>query len=225
MTNPIRTLSLPTVFDPAHARGAIGTRLALVAKRTVDVAIATTALLLLAPALLLIAAFVRLQSPGPALFWQTRVGAGGRRFRICKFRTMIVNAEDVLTHHPSLRAKYEANNFKLRGEEDPRITSLGRMLRALSLDELPQFWNVLRGDMSLVGARPIPEAHFNALNGSKQAYLSMRPGITGLWQISGRSDTSMEEHTKAYVRNWSLWLDLRILMRTIPAVLSRRGAY
>ena len=226
MGNPLQTLPLPTVLERAALRDrVIASRFALLIQRACDVTLAGAALIVLLPMLVLIAAAVRIQSPGPAVFWQTRVGAGGRKFRIAKFRTMVTNAEEILNSHPALRAKYEANNFKLRSHEDPRITSLGRVLRALSLDELPQFWNVLRGDMSLVGARPLPEDHFQALNGAREAYVAMRPGITGLWQVSGRSDTSMDASTKAYGRTWSLWLDFRILLRTVPAVLSRRGAY
>jgi lipopolysaccharide/colanic/teichoic acid biosynthesis glycosyltransferase len=218
------TLSHPLPISATLERSD-ASRASLTVKRVLDVAVAAGALVLLAPVLLLIALAVRIQSPGPALFFQERVGAGGRRFRVVKFRTMIPQAEEALRANAALLARYEASNFKLRSWEDPRITSFGRILRALSLDELPQLWNVLKGDMSLVGARPVPVQHFEALNGGQRDYLSMRPGITGLWQVSGRSDISMEETNAMYVRGWSLWLDLRILARTIPAVLSRRGAY
>lgn len=164
------------------------------------------------------------------LFRQERIGTGGRVFYALKFRTMHPEAERILREHlekdPQLRSEWEAN-FKLRN--DPRITRVGRFLRATSLDELPQFINVLRGEMSLVGPRPLPRYHHIAL--PERARLlreRVRPGITGLWQVSGRSEAghaAMPRWDTYYVRNWSIWLDIVILVRTVRAVLSRQGAY
>jgi lipopolysaccharide/colanic/teichoic acid biosynthesis glycosyltransferase len=202
-----------------------GMRARLVVKRTFDVACALFGLLLIAPAMALVAVIVKLDSPGPVLFRQIRVGAGGRRFNIIKFRTMVRDAERILEADSELREAYEANDFKLSVEEDPRVTRAGRWLRRMSLDELPQLWNVLWGDMSLVGARPVPENHFAAFGPAQYAYTRMRPGVTGYWQVNGRNLASMEESNDFYLHNWSLWLDVRILARTVPAVLARRGAH
>ncbi len=199
-----------------------------VAKRMVDILVAAGALVVVAPVVLLVALLIKLDSSGPALFRQTRVGRDGRRFQIVKFRTMVPGAEAILANDPPLRRAYEANHFKLAAEADPRITAFGRTLRKLSLDELPQLWNVLRGDMSLVGARPVPEGHFKSFSAAAQAdYTRMRPGITGLWQVNGRSHAgdTMPEANAEYVERWSLVLDLRIMLKTLPAVLRRHGAF
>jgi exopolysaccharide production protein ExoY len=230
MTDLLRTVPAGLTFE--HVRlddETVGARARLAVKRVVDIAFAAVALLITAPALLMIALAVRLDSAGPALFKQTRVSAGGRRFNIMKFRTMVVNAEEILQNDPDLFMKYINNDFKLATHEDPRVTRLGRFLRATSLDELPQFWNVLRGDMSLVGARPIEPAQVPMLyRGAAPAMLSMRPGLTGYWQVNGRShigDSDRAEMELHYIRNWSLWMDLRILLQTVPAVITRRGAH
>jgi exopolysaccharide production protein ExoY len=198
-------------------------------KRGLDIALALAGLLLVAPVLLVISALVRWSSPGPAFFRQSRIGAGGRGFEILKFRTMVQDAEDILHDDPELKQLYLTNNFKIPAESDPRVTGFGSFLRRTSLDELPQLFNVLRGDMSLVGARPIEASQVHALYGSRQAlYLAMRPGLTGHWQVSGRSTIGDDDRAALdihYLRNWSLRLDVMIMLKTLPAVLRRHGAY
>lgn len=193
-------------------------------KALFDRAAAAVLLLLLLPLLLLLVVLVRLDSPGTALFAQWRGGLNGRRFRMLKFRTMREGAE--AERDGLLRAnEMDGPVFKLGA--DPRVTRLGRLLRRWSLDELPQLVNVLRGEMSLVGPRPLPMVETDALDGWRRRRLSVKPGLTGLWQVSGRNDLGFEEWMKLdlqYVDNWSLGLDLAILLRTLPAVLSRRGA-
>jgi lipopolysaccharide/colanic/teichoic acid biosynthesis glycosyltransferase len=196
-------------------------------KRSFDVLVALAGLLITLPALLLIALLVRLDSSGPALFWQKRIGAGGRTFKIAKFRTMVVDAEQILESDPHLRRNFEESHFKLSVDLDPRVTRLGRFLRLTSLDELPQLWNVLRGEMSLVGPRPVPENHFDAFGAAQVDYIAMRPGLTGYWQVTGRNSAgdTMVERNRFYVSNWSLRLDLSIMFRTLPTVLARRGVH
>ncbi|MBA3653585.1 MAG: sugar transferase [Actinobacteria bacterium] len=180
-----------------------------------------------APVLLLIALRVKVGSRGPALFRQSRIGRDGCSFEIIKFRTMVPDAEAILATDTNLRRRYEENNFKLATESDPRITPFGRTLRAASLDELPQLWNVLRGDMSLVGVRPVPPAHFESFGSIAQRdYMLMQPGITGMWQVNGRfhAEDTMPRANTEYVEHWSLLLDIRILLKTLPAVVRRRGA-
>lgn len=165
---------------------------------------------------------------GPVLFRHQRVGQGGRPFDCLKFRTMVPDAQQVLEEHlrrsPEDAAEWE-RNFKLRN--DPRITPIGRFLRSTSLDELPQLLNVLRGEMSLVGPRPITEKELSYYGRDIMFYLEIRPGITGLWQVSGRSDTSYDQRVMFdtwYVKNWTLWHDIAILIKTIPVVFGRKGA-
>jgi exopolysaccharide biosynthesis polyprenyl glycosylphosphotransferase len=198
---------------------------ALLLKRGVDVVGAGIGLVLGAPLLALIGLAVQLDSPGPILFEQVRVGAGGKPFMIYKLRSMRLGAE---TELEELRDLNESDGpiFKMR--DDPRLTRVGRFLRRTSLDELPQLWNVLRGEMSLVGPRPpLPSEVGSYLEWHKKR-LQVRPGMTGLWQVSGRSLLSFDEMVLLdiyYIENWSLWLDLKILMRTIPQVLCGDGAY
>jgi exopolysaccharide biosynthesis polyprenyl glycosylphosphotransferase len=200
-------------------------RSALVLKRIVDVTGALAGLTLGAPVFGLIALAIRLDSPGPILFRQTRVGIGGRPFELYKFRSMYEGAEAQLEQ---LRELNETDGpiFKMRN--DPRLTRVGRFLRRTSLDELPQLWNILRGEMSLVGPRPpIPDEVDQYADWHKKR-LEVRPGLTGLWQVSGRSLLSFDEMVLLdiyYIENWSLWLDLKILLRTVPHVLSSKGAY
>lgn len=190
-------------------------------------------LVLAAPFLLLllavIAALIKWDSPGPVFFRQQRIGLGGKDIFIWKFRTMVVNAEECLDEYleqdAALREEWESKQ-KLRC--DPRVTRLGRFLRATSLDELPQFYNVLRGEMSLVGPRPIVWAEVKKYRKSFELYKRVRPGLTGLWQISGRSSTSYRLRVELdgyYVRNWSLWFDIYILAKTPFEVFKRKGAY
>ena len=198
-------------------------------KRLFDIAGALALLAALLPMLLVIAALVRADG-GPVLFAHERVGRGGRRFGCLKFRSMVVDSaerlEALLAADPEARAEWDASR-KLK--RDPRVTAIGRFLRSSSLDELPQLINVLRGEMSLVGPRPVVAAELTAHYGAAaEHYLSVRPGITGLWQVSGRSDTSYAQRVALDVRyatNPSLLEDVRILLRTPAAVLLRRGAY
>ncbi len=195
-------------------------------KGTVDRVSSTCLLLVIAPLLLAIAIAVRLTSPGPALFRQVRVGHGGEVFTLNKFRTMYVDAEAQLA---TLAGSNEASDglmFKMR--DDPRITPVGRWLRRFSLDELPQLLNIVKSDMSVVGPRP-PLPHEVAHYGDDvRRRLLVKPGLTGLWQVSGRSDLSWDESVRLdlhYVENWSIALDLAILARTVAAVARRDGAY
>jgi len=197
-------------------------------KRLIDIAGAAVGLILSAPFMLLIAVAIRLDSPGPIFFRQQRMGLGGLPFRIVKFRTMRPDAEEVLRKDPELYAKYLANDFKLPEGEDPRISRVGRFLRKTSLDELPQLINVLRGEMSLVGPRPVVGLELTHYGEHAETLLSVKPGITGYWQISGRSEIHYPERALLdlrYIENWSLLFDLRILLATIPFVLTRRGAH
>jgi exopolysaccharide biosynthesis polyprenyl glycosylphosphotransferase len=192
-------------------------------KRGMDLAIAGTLLAVSAPLLVLIAIAIRVDSRGPTFFAQERVGRGGRRFRLFKFRTMVADAEQLRA--TLLRHSSDPNWLKL--DRDPRITLVGRWLRRLSLDELPQLWNVLRGEMSLVGPRPLIPAEDEHVQGWARGRLDLTPGITGYWQVLGRTRIPFDEMVKLdylYVMNWSLWEDIRLLLRTLPAVLSGRGA-
>jgi exopolysaccharide biosynthesis polyprenyl glycosylphosphotransferase len=199
--------------------------MSLVAKSVFDRLSAAVALVLLSPVLLTVAVMIRLGSRGPAIFRQERSGRDGHPFVMYKFRTMVVDAEDRLV---DLRRQNEGAGplFKLRN--DPRITPIGRVLRGLSIDELPQLLNVVKGDMSLVGPRPALPAETSQYSEWVWRRLHVRPGLTGLWQVSGRSALSWEESIRMdlqYVNNWNLRLDLAILARTVRAVLSRDGAH
>jgi exopolysaccharide biosynthesis polyprenyl glycosylphosphotransferase len=194
-------------------------------KGGMDRVVAAAALVLLAPVLLLIAVAVRLDSPGPVLFRQERVGVNGRSFTIFKFRSMVVDADRQLE---ALRAHNISDGLLFKLRDDPRVTKVGRLLRRLSLDELPQLVNVLTGSMSLVGPRPPLPSEVAGYDSSVRRRLLVKPGLTGLWQVSGRSDLSWDEAVRLdlrYVENWSLALDLLILWRTGRAVLRRSGAY
>ncbi len=200
------------------------------AKRAFDLAVGSALLLFAAPLMASLAVLIRWTSPGPVLFVAPRVGKGGRHFRFYKFRSMVVDAEARRMELES--AGRDGHIFKVR--DDPRLTRIGRLMRRFSLDELPQLINVLKGDMSLVGPRPLPARDLEPDGLSREHACWARertrvvPGITGLWQIDGRSDLGFEDmirHDIAYARSWSLRLDLRILLLTLPAVLRGRGAY
>jgi exopolysaccharide biosynthesis polyprenyl glycosylphosphotransferase len=195
-------------------------------KRVADIVGAAFGLLFLAPVLLAIAAVIKLDSPGPVIFRHRRVGTGGRPFLMLKFRTMVDGAEELESSLAHLNHSGDPRFFKIRN--DPRVSRIGRSLRRWSLDELPQLWNVLTGEMSLVGPRPFPESHFMEYQVHHFARLGAKPGITGLWQVSGRSDIVDFEEVVAldtkYVREWSVLLDVKILLRTVPVVLRRNGA-
>ncbi len=197
-------------------------------KRAFDVVMSAFLLVLLSPFFCLISLAVR-RDGGRAIFGHERIGRGGKKFACWKFRTMVTNADavlaDLLARDAKAREMWE-REFKLK--DDVRVTPVGRLLRETSLDELPQLWNVLRGDMSLVGPRPIVEAELQKYGEFKSRYLSATPGMTGLWQISGRNDVDYETRVNldtAYISNWSLTEDFRILIRTFSVVLRRVGAY
>jgi len=196
-----------------------------VLKRGFDLVVGSFVLLVGLPLWLLVALAVKLESRGPVLFVDRRVGVGEREFGMIKFRTMVAEA-------PALQGELEESNeaegalFKIR--EDPRVTRVGRVLRRLSLDEIPQILNVLKGEMSLVGPRPLPLRDYRLLEDWHRARYAVLPGMTGLWQISGRSGLSFDDLVRldfTYLENWSVWLDVTIIARTIPAVLTGRGAY
>lgn len=203
----------------------VAPRWRLAVKRVVDIVGAMLALLVLTPLLLAVSAAVKLTSPGPVLFSQSRVGKNGREFSFHKFRSMHLNAE---AERDALLDINECTGpiFKIR--EDPRLTSVGHFLRKTSIDELSQLWNVLRGEMSLVGPRPPIPSEVEEYTNWESQRLAVKPGITCIWQVSGRSELDFETWVRMdieYIEEWSLWFDLKLLARTIPAVLSGRGAY
>ena len=204
-------------------------------KRTVDLAICVSLLIVLAPVLVIAAALIKLGSPGPVMFKQERVGMDGRRFLFFKFRTMFADADENL-HREAYKKNISgmANGTESNGtgsiygkvENDPRITPIGRFLRRMSIDELPQLLNVLKGDMSIVGPRPPIPYEVEEYHGWHRERLDMKPGVTGLWQVSGRNRLSFEEMVRIdlyYIENWSFWLDIKIVMLTVPAILRGEG--
>lgn len=200
-----------------------------VLKRTMDIVLCVMGMIALLPVFAVLAALIKVGSRGPICFGSRRIGRDGRVFKAWKFRTMIPNAEAVLMEYlatnPVARREWELER-KLK--DDPRVTKIGAFLRKTSLDELPQLWNVLVGEMSLVGPRPMLLDEEEKYGRAYRLYREVRPGITGLWQVSGRSETSYEErvgYVVYYVRNWSPWLDIHILVRTVNVLIKRRGAY
>jgi exopolysaccharide biosynthesis polyprenyl glycosylphosphotransferase len=223
------------VMDPSFASGAVdvldGTPvvsivsgpdrvLGLALKRAIDTLGSAVLLVISAPILVALGVAIRLSDGGPVLYGQARVGLHGRPFRCLKFRTMSVDADD---RYDEVVGQADSRAFKLT--DDPRITPLGRLLRRTSLDELPQLWNVLRGEMSLVGPRPAPQREIDGYDLWHRRRLSMKPGITGLWQVTARRSDDFDERAQLdldYIDRWSIWLDLKILLRTIPAALEGR---
>jgi exopolysaccharide biosynthesis polyprenyl glycosylphosphotransferase len=209
----IEVLSL--VYGPDRILG-------LVLKRTVDLVLGSVALLAIGPVLAGIALWIRAADGGPILFRQTRVGLHGRTFQVVKFRTMVPDAEALLAELEALN-EIDGHAFKLAN--DPRMTRTGRILRATSLDELPQLWNVIKGEMSLVGPRPPLPREVAGYDLWHRRRLSMKPGITGLWQVQARREEQFDRWVEldlSYIDRWSLWLDLKIMLRTIPAMLQGR---
>lgn len=201
----------------------------LLTKRCIDIVGALAGLLLTSPFFFIITLLYLVgENKGPVIFKQTRIGENGEEFKIYKFRSMVVNAEEKLKENELLLKKYIENSYKLEPEEDPRITRTGRFLRKTSLDELPQLINVLKGDMSLVGPRPVVVEELDEYGTRAKDFLSVKPGVTGYWQVSGRSDVHYPERVDVelfYVYNQSLWLDLKILIKTIQVVLLKKGAF
>jgi exopolysaccharide biosynthesis polyprenyl glycosylphosphotransferase len=196
-----------------------------VVKFILDYFITITFLILFSPLLLLIALLIKISSPGPVIHKRLVMGLNGKQFYALKFRTMVLNGDEVLAQHPELKEEL-TRNHKLKN--DPRITKIGAFLRKFSLDEIPQLFNVLKRDMSLVGPRMISPEEVSMYKQFDMNLLTVLPGMTGVWQVSGRSDVTYEERVRLdmyYIRNWSIWLDLQLLFQTIPAVLKSRGAY
>ncbi|MBV9473950.1 MAG: sugar transferase, partial [Solirubrobacterales bacterium] len=216
-------------FDDVHGVAVLGVRTfslsrsSRLVKRVFDIAGAAVALVVLSPLLTLIALLVKLSSHGPAFFRQERIGRGGRSFELLKFRSMVADAEE---RKAALAEQNQAAEGFFKIADDPRITPLGRVLRRTNLDELPQLVNVLRGEMSLVGPRPLIPQEDKRVVGWHRRRLELTPGITGHWQVLGSSRVPLDEMVAIdylYVANWSLWTDLKLLLRTVPHVLNRRG--
>ncbi|PHR94187.1 MAG: hypothetical protein COA69_00900 [Robiginitomaculum sp.] len=198
-------------------------------KRIFDLVFATSMLLMLAPLMVVIACLIRFQDGGKSVYSQDRIGGNGKVFKCLKFRSMIINSKEVLEEllatDPVAAADWEKNQ-KLK--HDPRVTHLGAFIRKTSLDELPQLWNIIRGEMSLVGPRPIVENEVKKYGEFFDYYKSVKPGITGLWQVSGRSGTTYDERVQfdvTYAKTTSFWTDIKIVLGTVPAVLFSKGAY
>lgn len=194
-------------------------------KRSFDILASGTALVLLSPLLAVLCLLIRLDSKGPALFVHKRVGKNGKPLNILKFRTMYTNAQEMLANFTPEQKKEWEENFKL--EDDPRITSIGKILRKTSLDELPQLLNILRGEMSVVGPRPVVEEELKKYGIYQEKFLSATPGLTGYWQAYARSDCSYQQRMEMelkYVQDANLWWDIKILFATVSAVLKGKGA-
>lgn len=206
------------------ARRDLSAPIGVLPKRIIDIALALSGIILLAPLLVICYLLTIATSSGPVLFRHRRVGFNGKHFDCLKFRTMLVDAPERLHHlleSDPMAAREWAETRKLR--RDPRITAIGAILRKSSLDELPQLFNVLKGDMSIVGPRPITDEELERYAASVSAYLACRPGITGLWQVSGRSTTTYDKRVACdafYAQNWSIALDVKILIVTVPSLLS-----
>lgn len=198
-------------------------------KRAIDLAFIIAFSPFIIIVFLILALLIRLNSDGPIFYRQTRVGFEGKKFSVWKFRTMVTNAEEVLSKHLEENSEcYEEWKATFKLKDDPRVTSIGKILRRFSLDELPQLINILKGEMSLVGPRPIVKAELGLYGDKIHLYSRVKPGLTGLWQVSGRNDTTYHDRVRLdayYVLNWSIWLDIFILQHTINTVISGRGAY
>jgi len=198
-------------------------------KRFIDIIGALMGLIVTSPFFIIISLLYLIgENKGPVIFKQIRIGENGREFKIYKFRSMVVNAEEKLKENELLFKKYVENSYKLEPEEDPRITRTGRFLRKTSLDELPQLINVLKGDMSLVGPRPVVVGELDEYGNRANDFLSVKPGVTGYWQVSGRSNVHYPERVDVelfYVYNQSLSLDLKILIKTVQVVILKKGAF
>ena len=206
------------------ARNVVSTR-QLIMKRLLDIAGALVGMVILGVATIFVAPAIKLESPGPVFFGQTRIGKNGRRFTFYKFRSMYQDAEQ---RKKELMAKNEVHGLMFKMENDPRITKVGRFIRKTSIDELPQFWNILKGDMSLVGTRPPTVDEFERYEAKHKCRLSMTPGLTGLWQVSGRSDIKdfdeVVQLDMQYIDNWSILKDIKILLLTVGIVITGKGS-
>lgn len=216
-------LANPLVLPPDHNHSEIATPLGGLTKRAVDVAIALAAIILLSPLMLMIMGLIKITMGGSVFFAHFRIGYRGRRFRCFKFRTMVADAEEVLAGHLASDSDVAQEWLETRKlKNDPRVTFVGRLLRKSSLDELPQLINILRGEMSCVGPRPIVAHELQRYGPHAAEYLRTRPGLTGIWQVSGRSTLDYADRVALdchYVRNWSLWTDLAIMGKTVVAIM------
>lgn len=201
----------------------------LIFKRISDIFLSIVGIIITSPVFVIISVISLIEDPkAPIFFKQKRIGKGGALFHIYKFRSMVTDAEERLKSNKELYEKYIRNNYKLEPHEDPRITTLGRFLRKTSLDELPQLLNVLKGDMSLIGPRPVVEEELKEYGYRTSDFTSVKPGLTGYWQVSGRSDVGYPERVDIelyYVYNQSLSLDVKIFIKTILIVITKKGAY
>ena len=197
----------------------------VILKRIIDVVGTIVGLLITAIVSVVLVPLIKMESPGPIFFKQERIGMNGRVFKLYKFRSMYEDAED---RKKDLMDQNEMSGLMFKMENDPRITKVGKFIRKTSLDELPQFWNVLKGDMSLVGTRPPTVDEYMQYNAYQKRRISFKPGITGLWQVSGRSEIKdFDDIVKmdlAYIDNWSIWLDIKLIFKTILVVIGRKGA-
>ncbi|MCL5073582.1 MAG: exopolysaccharide biosynthesis polyprenyl glycosylphosphotransferase, partial [Actinobacteria bacterium] len=230
---PVTGVKADYFFDEQVLSFRVGNNLAnpynMLLKRLFDLIVGICIFIFILPLMIVIAVAIKFDSPGPVLFGHRRIGRNGKQFICYKFRSMISNAQeilsDVLVKDPCLQSEWE-NNYKLKN--DPRITGMGNFLRRTSLDELPQIFNVFKGEMSLVGPRPITETEVPYFDYHITDFYLVRPGITGYWQVSGRSEIDYPRRVELeswYVRNWSLWLDITLLIRTLAVVMGGRGAY
>lgn len=198
-------------------------------KRLTDIVLSTIALICFSPIFLVVWVMTLFgENKGPLFFKQTRIGKNGRPFKIYKFRSMIVNADEILHANPELYQKYVDNNYKLEPEEDPRVTKLGHWLRKTSIDEIPQFINILRGEMSIIGPRPVVKEELVEYGDRVDKFLSVKPGAMGLWQASGRSNIGYPERCDmelSYVDQASYWFDIKIMFKNIISIFKSTGAY
>lgn len=198
-------------------------------KRLTDIVLSTIALICFSPIFLVVWIMTLFgENKGPLFFKQTRIGKNGRPFKIYKFRSMIVNADEILHANPELYQKYVDNNYKLEPEEDPRVTKLGHWLRKTSIDEIPQFINILRGEMSIIGPRPVVKEELVEYGDRVDKFLSVKPGAMGLWQASGRSNIGYPERCDmelSYVDQASYWFDIKIMFKNIISIFRSTGAY
>jgi undecaprenyl-phosphate galactose phosphotransferase len=230
---PVEGVRADYFFDEQVLTFRLGNNLASpvnrIVKRCFDFVLSLVALICLSPLLAVVALAIRLDSPGPVLFAHLRIGCNGKHFYCYKFRSMTANAGEILSQllqdNPELQQEWQ-HHYKIKN--DPRITRVGKFLRGSSLDELPQILNVLRGEMSLVGPRPITDQEVPYFGAHIDNYYQVRPGLTGLWQVSGRSEMDYQRRVSLeswYVRNWSLWIDITLIFRSFHAILIKTGAY
>ena len=221
-TENIETTSLRTQSD---VKTKISKKVYIKIKRVIDVILASVALILLSPLFAIIAIAIKIDSKGPVFFAHKRIGKNGKIIKLYKFRSMVINAEELIKSFTPEQMREYKENYKLTN--DPRITKVGKFLRKTSLDELPQLINIINGDLSIIGPRPVVADELEKYGVNKDKFLSVRPGLTGYWQVNGRSNTTYEERMEMelyYVDNCSLWLDIKIFFKTFITVFKKEGA-